>query len=76
MVVPGGGERGSWVHGSCILSVDAAGSGVQTFTWPYGDSEAGLCCVEPFLKTKQTGKKKKNLVIRNAPDAHATVIYL
>lgn len=54
------------VAGSCTLSVDAAGSGVQSFIWLHGGSEASLCCVEPFLKTKQTtGKKKKNLVMRN-----------
>ena len=66
-MVPGGGGRGLWVRGSCTLSVDAARAGVQSGTWLHADSEASLCCVEPFLRTKQAiGKmKKKTLIIRN-----------
>ena len=68
MVVPGGGGRGLWVCGSCTLSVDAARAGVQSGTWLHDDSEASLCCVEPFLRTKQATdnrQKEKNLIIRN-----------
>ena len=62
-LIQGGGTTWWWAGfmGLCTLSVDAARSGVQSGTWLHDDSEASLCCVEPFLRTKQTtDKKKKN----------------
>ena len=69
-LIQGGGTRWWWegFMGLCTLSVDAARSGVQSGTWLHDDSEASLCCVEPFLRTKQATdnrQKEKNLIIRN-----------